>query len=103
MATANTSIDQMSRQINELRTHMSGGLLAVDQRLQSLDNEYVLCVENYFSHLMIWIRHSRLLADVDRLRLENHEAFAEQLEAIISYKQYITTQLDSILNAASSS
>ena len=55
---------------------------------------------NSKSFLRFCIRHTRLLADVDRLRLENHEAFAEQLESIISYKQYISTRLEEMLEAA---
>jgi SMC interacting uncharacterized protein involved in chromosome segregation len=84
VSTSHASIDQITRQTNELKAHMSGGLLALDQRLQALENE-----------------HTRLLADVERLRGENHEAFASMLEAVINYKQYISTRLNEMLAAAS--
>lgn len=46
---------------------MSGGMLAVEQRLQAVRNE-----------------HDKLISDVEKLRRDNEEAFAHQLESMVS-------------------
>ena len=46
------------------------------------------------------LRHSRLSADVVRIRAENAEAFTNQLEAIIGYKQYVSAHIEELLQLA---
>jgi kinetochore protein NDC80 len=41
MAASNAELDRVQAQVNQLKTHMHGGVLAADQRLAALDNEYV--------------------------------------------------------------
>lgn len=60
-------LDRLQQQCNSLRTEMSGGLLAIDQRLQSLRNEY-----------------DKHVADIEKLRRDNSDAFAHELEMIIA-------------------
>ena len=67
MSAAYSELDRLQQQCSSIRAEMSGGLLAVDQRLQALRNE-----------------HDKLMSDVEKLRRDNQEAFAHQLEAIVS-------------------
>lgn len=87
----------------DLKSHVSGGLTAADQKLQALDNECAMLVS-----YCPWIsscchRHVRLLADADRIRAENQDAFANQIENILAYKQHISTRFDEMLEAIESS
>lgn len=52
-----------------MRNELSGGLLAADQRLQTLRNQY-----------------DKLVTDVEKCKKDNTEAVTYQLEAIISCK-----------------
>jgi hypothetical protein len=41
MMASNAELDRVQAQVNQLKTHMHGGVLAADQRLAALNNEYV--------------------------------------------------------------
>ena len=77
MATATTELERRERENVELRNNLSGGLLSADQRLQALDHE-----------------HGRLVTAVDKLRRDNAEALAEQLETIIGYRDFVSAKLE---------
>jgi hypothetical protein len=62
-------VDRLSAQCLAIKNESSGGLLAVEQRLQALRNEY-----------------DRRLGDVEKLRRDNQAAFAQQLEVLINCK-----------------
>lgn len=89
-------MERTDRKVTELRDQLSGSLLNADQRLQALDQEYArVALPGLTSG-----RHSRLSADVVRIRAENAEAFTNQLEAIIGYKQYVSAHIEELLQLA---
>jgi SMC interacting uncharacterized protein involved in chromosome segregation len=66
--TANyAELDRLQQQCNSIRTEMSGGLLAIEQRLQSLRNE-----------------HEKRTSDVEKFRRDCSDAIAHNLEDIIA-------------------
>lgn len=40
-----------------------------------------------------------MLADADRIKAENQDAFANQIESILAYKQHVSTRFDEMLEA----
>jgi kinetochore protein NDC80 len=83
MHNANGELERRERENTELRNNLSGGVLGADQRLQALDHE-----------------HTRLQAAVDRVRKENTDKLAEQLDVIIGFKDFARTKVDDICAAA---
>lgn len=69
MAANYAELDRLQQQCNNLRTEMSGGLLAIDQRLQASRNEY-----------------EKAMGDVDKFRRDCSDSIAHQLESIIACK-----------------
>jgi hypothetical protein len=69
MAANYAELDRLQQQCNSIRTEMSGGILAIDQRLQALHNEY-----------------DKHISDVEKLRRDSSDAFAHELEMIIACK-----------------
>jgi DNA-directed RNA polymerase specialized sigma54-like protein len=80
MSAANAELDRLQQQCNSIRAEMSGGVLAADQRLQALRND-----------------HDRQIADIDKLRKDNQEAFAHQLEAIVTCKSTDSREREYVL------
>lgn len=77
MTAAYAELERLQSQCTSIRVELSGGLLAAEQRLQALRNE-----------------HDKLMSDVEKLRRDNQEAFAHQLEAIVTYKDYVFMRVD---------
>lgn len=60
-------LQRLQQQVASIQMAKTAGQLSDDQRLQALKNE-----------------HDRLMSDVEKLRRDNQEAFAQQLEIIVS-------------------
>lgn len=71
MAANYAELDRLQQQCNNLRTEMSGGLLAIDQRLQASRNEY-----------------EKATGDVDKFRRDCSDSIAHQLESIIACERH---------------
>lgn len=67
MAANYAELDRLQQQCNSIRTEMSGGMLAIDQKLQALRND-----------------HEKMTSDVEKLRRDVSDAMAHELEMVIA-------------------
>lgn len=74
MAANYAELDRLQQQCNSIRTEMSGGLLAIEQRLQSLRNE-----------------HEKRTSDVEKFRRDCSDSIAHNLEDIIACKYFLSS------------
>jgi hypothetical protein len=86
MNNATAELERRERENVDLRNNLSGGVLSADQRLQALDHE-----------------HTRLIAAVERVRKDNSDALAEQLEYIIGYRDFVTAKVNELAALAKDS
>lgn len=80
--TAQAELDRLSRQCLTIKNESSGGLLAIEQRLQALRNEL-----------------DKRGKDVEKLRRENQAALIQHFEVIVNCKSCVSARSDPALTA----